>query len=190
MATDQPETPPQEEPKHPGGRPLKFETVEALDKAIAKYFKACDPHWQYVNDWVQARDAKGALRRDENGQTFYERLKVRRRTKQVVYTMAGLALSLGIDRKTLRSYKAHPEFLPSIEAAKDRCEAFWEGMLASPFANGAKFNLNNNFDDWTDKKELTGADGAPLMPTPIGLDAAILARMTNGSTPPGTEKDR
>ena len=32
--------------KRPVGRPLKFETVKQLDRAINAYFDMCDPHTQ------------------------------------------------------------------------------------------------------------------------------------------------
>src|SRR3954464_12453174 len=107
-----------------GGRPLKFKTVEDLERAIAKYFKQCDPHWEYKTDWVLARDHEGKLLLDEHGQHYHEKLKVRRLTEQQPYTMSGLALALNVDRKTLLNYKKRTKFFPTIKAALTRCEAF------------------------------------------------------------------
>ncbi len=151
------------EEKRPAHRPLKYETVEKLERAIALYFKSCDPHWEYVKDWVPARDQDGSLKRDDDGQTYFEKLKVRRLTEQVPYTMSGLARSLGISRQTLVNYSEREDFLDSVEAAKTRCEEFWEGMLGTPASNGAKFNLTNNYEGWADKKELSGPGGKPMV---------------------------
>ncbi len=148
--------------KHAGGRPLKFETVEELERAIAKYFRDCDPHWEYKADWVLARKRNGELRKDKDGQNYYVRLKVRWRTEQKPYTLSGLARALGVDRKTVKNYGDRVEFLPTIQAARDRCEEYAEGQLFGPFARGAAFNLNNNYDDWRDRQELTGKNGEPI----------------------------
>jgi hypothetical protein len=112
-------------------------------------------------------------------------------TEQKPYTMSGLARALGISRQALLDYSEREEFLDSIAMAKQRCEEYAESQLYGPYANGAKFNLINNYrgkyQAWADKQELGGPDGAPLMP--VGLDAAILQRMTNGKTSPSTAED-
>lgn len=168
------------ETKHPGGRPLKFETPDSLDRAINAYFDMCDPH-------TQRRVVDCGI--NEKGETIWREREVM--TEQQPYTVSGLARSLGVSRQTLLNYRERPEFLDSIEDAKGRCEEFAESQLFGPAANGAKFNLINNYrgkyQQWADKQEVTGADNAPLMP--IGLDAAILARMTNGKTSRSTTDD-
>src|SRR3954468_127652 len=104
-----------QESTNPVGRPLKYRTVEELDRAIKRYFSQCDPHWEYKVDWTEKRNRQGQKVKDKDGQDKWVRLKLRRRTEQVHYTMAGLARALGIDRKTLLSYKGRPDFLPSIQ---------------------------------------------------------------------------
>jgi hypothetical protein len=115
-------------------------------------------------------------------------------TEQRPYTMTGLARAIGLTRQSLLNYKERDEYFDSIQAAMQRCQEYAEGQLFGPYANGAKFNLINNYrgkyQPWADKQEITGANDAPLMP--IGLDAAILARRTSkadGSTPPSTTAD-
>jgi hypothetical protein len=174
-------TPSDDTEKNPGGRPLKYQTVEELDAAIKAYFDDCDPHWTYDFDWVLKRKKDGSLFKDKDGQSTHVWLKVRKFTEQKPYTMAGLAAALGIDRKTLRSYKQKPEFLPSIEAAKNRCESFWEGMLASPYSNGAKFNLTNNYDEWSDRHELDHTSKGEKISPYSDLTVEELRRLAQGS---------
>lgn len=100
-----------DEQSRPVGRPLKYQSVAALNRAIKAYFDDCDGHWVYRFDWVQARDPKGQLKKDEHGQNCYEWLKVRRKTEQRPYTVSGLARALGISRNTLIAYRERPEFV-------------------------------------------------------------------------------
>ena len=155
-AEQQPTTlPASEQPSNPVGRPLKFQSVEELNRAIQNYFAKCDPHE------TQALVETG---RDSKGNLLYDTRNVL--TQQKPYTMAGLARALGVDRKTLLNYKNRDQFFPSIQDAKQRCEEYWEGLLASPYANGAKFNLVNNYNDeyqpWADKQVVAGDPQAPL----------------------------
>ncbi len=170
----------QEPPSNPVGRPLKFKTVEELDMAIQLYFDKQDPH---VEEHMVASGVNA------NGETTFQVRKVL--TEQKPYTMSGLARSCGLSRQALLEYSLRDDFGDSIRAAKQRCEECWEGLLASPYANGAKFNLQNNYNGkyqpWTDKQVLAGDKDAPLMP--IGLDGAILKRRTNGAATSSAETD-
>ena len=65
-------------------------------------------------------------------------------------TIAGLAVYLGTSRRVLLAYKDREEFLPSIERSLARCEEFGENQLFEGNANGAKFNLTNNYG-WVEK---------------------------------------
>ena len=69
--------------------------------------------------------------------------------------MSGLALALGVDRKTLLTYSKKDEFLPTIKEAKERVHQDVETRLMEKNATGAIFNLKNNFD-WKDKSEVEG----------------------------------
>lgn len=171
---------PQEE-KNKGGRPLTYATAADLNQAIQLYFDRCDPHV------VKTMVATGF---NTNGQTMFDTREVL--TEQKPYTMSGLARAIGLTRQSLLNYQDRDEFFDSIQGAKLRCEEYAESQLFGPYSNGAKFNLINNYrgrhQDWSDRQELTGAEGAPLMP--IGLDSAILARMQDrGETPPVTTED-
>ncbi|MHD0307370.1 terminase small subunit [Rhodococcus erythropolis] len=166
---------PQEE-KNKGGRPLKYQTVEELDLAIQNYFAECDPH---------TTKALVETGRDGQGNMLFDTRTIL--TEQKPYTVSGLARALGIDRDTLVNYKKRDEYFGSVSAAYARCHEYAESQLYGRSATGAAFSLKNNWG-WKDRQELTGAEGAPLMP--IGLDSAILARMQDrGETPPVTTED-
>lgn len=69
------------------------------------------------------------------------------------YTMAGLALALGIDRRTLVNYSNDDSFFPLIKKARQRVEIQNEELLLyGKNAAGIIFNLKNNFG-WIDKQE-------------------------------------
>lgn len=142
----------QEVPKHAGGRPVAFNNFEDLEVAIAAYFDACDPHMEdrLVDSGV-----------NQKGETIFLKRKIM--TEQKPYTMSGLARALGVHRTTIRNYAKNAEYFITIAAARSRCEEYWEGRLDSPYSSGAKFNLSNNYEDWSDKREITGKDGSPLV---------------------------
>lgn len=149
----QTDPPVDEGPKNPVGRPLLFKSVEELDVAIQRYFDLCDPH-------VEKRIVDGGL--NQKGETIWVHRGVL--TEQKPYLMTGLARALGVDRKTLLNYKNRDEFFPSVAAALDRCEEYAEGNLFGPYSNGAKFALNNNYDDWVDKKAVDHTtQGKPIL---------------------------
>lgn len=133
--------------KHPGGRPLKFQTVEELDRAIQNYFAEQDPH---------TMSALVETGRDSKGNMLFDTRTVL--TDQKPYTMTGLARALGVDRKTLLNYKKRDEYFPSIQGALNRCAEYAESQLFGPYANGAKFALTNNYNGeyqpWSDKQAI------------------------------------
>lgn len=140
-----------------GGRPLKFDSVEDLQKKIDAYFAECDPHIEEVTEWVEARDEKGSLKKDKNGLNYLVEVTHKKMTEQVPYTITGLALALGTTRRTLLDYedeygKEMPEYSHTIKAAKTKIENFNEQMLFGPSPTGTIFNLKNNYG-WRDKTE-------------------------------------
>jgi len=73
--------------------------------------------------------------------------------KEKPYTMSGLALSLGIDRRTLINYGERDLFFTQIKNAKAKVETMLEENLYRLGNNsGIIFNLKNNYG-WTDKIE-------------------------------------
>jgi DNA-binding XRE family transcriptional regulator len=133
--------------KHAGGRPLKVGTLEQLDLAIQNYFAECDPH---------TTKALVETGRDSKGNMLFDTRTVL--TEQRPYLVTGLALALGVSRQTLLNYRERDKFFDSITMAVQRCEAYAESQLYGPFANGARFNLINNYkgkhQDWAERSEV------------------------------------
>lgn len=129
--------------KNKGGRPLKFKTVEELDKKIDAYFESC---------WEQKIDMFGnpIFQKNRAGEKDYDKpvmVQVR------PYTMTGLAVELNTDRKTLLNYKNNMRYFPSIKRALQKCQAYAESSLfVGKNPSGAIFNLKNNYEDWEDKQ--------------------------------------
>ncbi len=117
---------------HPGGRPLKFKTVEELQAAIDDYFTQCD------NRLVQGYDNK------TNEQFAY--------VSPEPYTMSGLAYALDMSRRTLLDYRKRSKFLPTIKRAKRKVAMDVERRLmeGKGATAGAIFSLKNNFG-WKDE---------------------------------------
>jgi len=74
--------------------------------------------------------------------------------KEKPKTMSGLALALGIDRRTLVNYSDKEDYFPTIKRARQIVEQQNEEMLVSGKGNatGIIFNMKNNFG-WVDKTE-------------------------------------
>jgi len=74
--------------------------------------------------------------------------------KEKPKTMSGLALALGIDRKTLVNYSNKDGYFHTIKRARQIVEQQNEEMLVSGkgSATGIIFNMKNNFG-WVDKTE-------------------------------------
>lgn len=126
----------------PFGRPLKFETVEQLDRAIDAYLGECAPHVVKVLVKKQKADGGHYWAEDEE------------MSDQRPITITGAAMALGTIRRTLLGYKERPDFLPSIERLLSACERYAEEQLFNgSAANGAKFNLTNNYG-WVDKQAI------------------------------------
>lgn len=117
------------------GRPLKFQSVEEMEKLINAYFDSC------------------FKKNEETGEA--EQIEP--------FTVTGLALAVGTDRKGLCEYAERPEFSNSIKKAKAFIENYAEkSALISRNPAGAIFILKNHGWSDTQKLELTGADGGPI----------------------------
>lgn len=130
--------------KHPGGRPLKFKSAKELQDKINAYFAECDPHIIEVEEVDTIR---------ENGKFVRDEIVLRKRmSKQIPYTITGLALALGTTRDLLIDYEDKDEFSDTIKEAKAKCHNFAEKKLFEANATGPIFNLKNNYG-WKDKTE-------------------------------------
>lgn len=83
-----------------------------------------------------------------------------------------MAAEIGISKQTLYDWeKAHPEFLDATTCAITMSQRWWEdagqnGMTANLFNSTvwAK-NMAARFrDEWTERQEIGGMDGTPLIP--------------------------
>lgn len=143
----------QDKPRHPGGRPLKFKSVEELQKKIDAYFADCDSHVEDVTEWVQARNTKGQLKKDENGLNYLVEVTHKIKTVQRPYTITGLAIALGTNRSTLINYEDKEEYFDTIKNAKEKIHNFTEERLYDAHPAAVIFNLKNNYG-WKDKTEV------------------------------------
>lgn len=120
------------------GRPTAFKSVEELEAKIEEYFKT---------------DAFMDIGFDDNGNPI----------KQFAPTLTGLALALGVDRKTIYNYSQKDDYFPAIKKARSRVENALERHLYTKNVTGAIFNLKNNFG-WNDRGQDSddGQDSAPI----------------------------
>lgn len=113
------------------GRPRAWDSVDMMQSIILEYFTLCLENTKTVANLLG------------------EPMKV---ADPKIPTMAGLALVLGIDRKTLYNYSQEDypfqDFFPTVKAAKQYLEAITEDKMNNDKgANVAAliFNLKNNF---------------------------------------------
>ena len=128
-----------------GGQPMKYKTLTELEEAVDNYF------------------AVDAFMPTASGETEY------------LPTMAGLALSLDVDRRTIVNYSNNEEYFPTIRKARAKIESFIETRLYGNNVTGCIFNLKNNFD-WKDKQEIETKDTTEEV-SDEDLNAKILAAM-------------
>lgn len=127
---------------HPGGRPLKYKSVEELQSAIDKYIDSCKTF---------AKDKNGDVITDANGEPVKVVIKP--------ITITGLALALGFNsRQSLLNYQDREEFLDAITRAKFLCEDYAVSRLYDKDGvQGGKFNLTNNYG-WVEKQEVSSVN--------------------------------
>ena len=118
--------------KNKGGRPLKFQSVEELQKKIDKYFETTG----YTTITI-IKDGKEV-----------------KKSKYIPSTVTGLAVALDVDRDTLIRYGKKEEFYGTIKTAKIKCEnALYQGGLTGDLNTAVViFGLKNNYG-WEDKVE-------------------------------------
>lgn len=125
------------------GRPKKYNNAEEMQKVIDEYFNGCQKPVKIFNKDL----GKYITVTDEKGNIEYEQYKP--------YTITGLANALNMSRQDLINYEKENEFFDTITRAKRKVEQYVEERLFNKDdANGAKFNLANNFSRWKDKQEV------------------------------------
>ena len=124
----------------PRGRPLKYPTVDDMQKIIDQYFIDCE----------------GKVLNDQEGNPMIDKWGNPIIIGDRPPTITGLALALGLNsRQALLNYQGRAEFNDTITRAKTRVEAYAEERLFDKDgANGAKFSLANNFANWADKRDI------------------------------------
>lgn len=149
----------------PGGRPLKFKSVEELEQKIASYFTECEGGWEEVTSYEPVYDDKGKHKRDGNKYVYEEVIK-KAYQNATPPTISGLAVYLDTSRETLLNYEEREEFFDTIKKAKDTIHAMTEALLLNGTvqAAGVIFNLKNNWG-WKDKteQEISGGENPVRM---------------------------
>jgi len=76
-------------------------------------------------------------------------------SREVPYTVEGLAVACGVDRRTILNYEKTDEFFPTIKEAKDKVLQHLQEYAIKGKYNSAMtiFNLKNNYG-FVDKKEV------------------------------------
>lgn len=128
--------------KNKGGRPKKYKNVSQMEEDIQKYFESCFQEDLKYNSNKDCYEPK----KDYNGNIIKYQSKP--------FTITGLANALGMTRETLLKYEKNDKFSDTIKRAKQIVEQYVEERLFDrDGVNGAKFNLINNFKNWSDKQE-------------------------------------
>ena len=85
-------------------------------------------------------------------------------------SLAQMASHFDVSRQTIDNWAAtHPQFLEALTRAKAHCQAWWEDQgqtrMVAPGFNAAvwKKSVEARFrDDYTERQEITGAQGGPI----------------------------
>ena len=124
------------------GQPRKYKTPEDMQIAIDAYFDSCftpDLKWNPDKQYYEPK-------KDSEGNTMLIQTKP--------FTITGLANALGLSRQGLLNYEEKDEYVDTIKRAKQRVEQYVEERLFDrDGVNGARFNLTNNFNNWSEKTE-------------------------------------
>lgn len=135
---------------HGCGAPPRYKTPEEMQKAIDKYFEDCE----------------GKIAYDADGEPIIIKSGYLYEVPPKPPTVTGLALALGFtSRMALLNYQGKQDFVNTVVRAKTRIEEYAETRLYDrDGANGAKFNLANNFRGWQEKQnvEMSGPGGGPI----------------------------
>lgn len=122
------------------GRPPMYNSCEEMQERIDAYFEEC----------------KGRALQDDDFNILRDKYGIPIIIDAKPPTITGLALALGFtSRQALLNYQAKDEFVDTITRAKSRVECYAEERLYDKDgANGAKFNLANNFEGWKEKQQI------------------------------------
>ena len=135
-----------EKNRNPVGRPMKFQSVEELERKIEEYFDSC-----YEEVWYKEKDEQTG---GERWVPVYDRYGEIKKQLARPFTITGLALHLGTTRRTLLDYEErNDEFSHTIKKAKLRIENFYEEQLSiNKNTAGIIFNMVNNYG-WVNRQD-------------------------------------
>ena len=105
-------------------------------------------------------------------------------------TITGLAYDLGFNsRMGFYNYEGYgDEFLDTIKRALFRVEKAYEANLGNQACAGSIFALKNFKQNWSDKQEVTGKDGAALLAPVIHVQPPSEARDNTDTIQPDDDK--
>ena len=132
-----PPCPPCKEPKHAGGRPRKYQSVEEMERAMEAYFLKCDKRTKQVVTGPHTNR------------------KIEKVKMPEPYTIQGLAVALDLTTHGLDLYEEREEFITTVKRAKAAIEAnkVIHMLDGDGFGAGYIFDLKHNHG-WTDKHEI------------------------------------
>ena len=123
--------------KHPGGRPMKYNTREDLENAIDNYFNECKL----------------------NKKTMITKDGILNVSSPKVPTIAGLAYAIGVDRQTVYNYEKNQEYFDIIKRARDYILAEIESAaINDDVNNGPVIFVMKNYG-YSDKQEIEHSGG-------------------------------
>lgn len=127
---------------HAGGRPRIWQTPDALQKDIDRYFRA-------ITRMIPVTEDDGSPVYDMDGNPAEKLDWID------TPTMSGLALAIGVDRSSLQNYAIVDEFFPVVKKARDTITRYYEKRLDErPQAAGTIFWLKQGPDGWKDAQTL------------------------------------
>ncbi len=125
------------------GAPKKYTDKNIMQTKIEEYFESCFKEELKYNSKKKVYEPKI----DYKGNIIKYQYKP--------FTITGLANAIGLTRQSLLNYSKDDEFFDTITQAKQKVEEYVEERLFDrDGVNGAKFNLTNNFSNWSEKSEL------------------------------------
>lgn len=152
-----------EKPKHPGGRPPRWESPEQLELDIQGYFNHITrdvprTHLESVgmvtgDDGKEKEEFKRVPSLNNAGNQIVDIEYIE------IPSVLGFCSYTGISRETLCNYESDPEYFDTIKTAKTRIETWKASQLyRKEQVTGVMFDLRNNFG-WKDKSELELSGG-------------------------------
>ncbi len=128
-----------------GGRPLKFNDIDAFESIVKDYFQTCDD-----GELTVARNRKGEPVTDKGGELVYYKLPR-------PYSVEGLSDHLQCDPTTLRDYAKRDGFSPIISRAMNKIHMSWveRGLTGVFNPKMAALCLSANVKTYNIKQDVT-----------------------------------